>query len=304
MPKKLEDIELRSEEVQDILTKIPHWMIRFGSGLFLILTLMLFGISWVVKYPDIIIANAIITTEVAPQRIYAKVTGKLSTILVQDRQEVIPNQTLAILENTSNYKDVIMLKSIMDTTKINKKYFIFPIDSLPIMFLGDIETDFSLFDNNYIQYKLNKELQPFITEEGANKYTLIQLQKQLESLESQKKINAFEMSIKEKDLNRNKHLFEKGIISTVVYENKQLDYFKAERNFKNINMLIFQIKDNISNAKETSRGAVINRTKREIVLLKSVIHSFNQLKSSIKNWELRYVLKSNYWKGFLFELLE
>lgn len=25
------NIELRSEEVQDILTKIPHWMIRWGS---------------------------------------------------------------------------------------------------------------------------------------------------------------------------------------------------------------------------------------------------------------------------------
>lgn len=30
----LDNIELRSEEVQEILTRVPNWMIRWGSVLF------------------------------------------------------------------------------------------------------------------------------------------------------------------------------------------------------------------------------------------------------------------------------
>ena len=48
------NIELRSEEVQEILEATPNWMIRWGNILVLTLIIMLFFISWFVKYPDII----------------------------------------------------------------------------------------------------------------------------------------------------------------------------------------------------------------------------------------------------------
>ena len=293
MPNKIDDIELRSEEVQEILTKIPHWMIRWGSVLFLLLIMMLLSISWFVKYPDVIVSQAIITTQIPPQKEYAKITGKLGNILVKDKQLVNPNQPLAILENTANFNDVFRLKSIIDTIKINSKSFLFPMDSLPMLFLGDIESDFALFENSYMQYRLNKELQPFANEALANQYSVVQLNRRLESLISQKKLNASELNLKRKDLDRNKSLYAKGIISALDYENKQLDYLQAERNYKNMSVSISQIRETISNAQKTSRGTEINKTKEEMVLLKNVLQSFNQLKQRIKSWELNYVLKSN-----------
>ena len=46
--------ELRSEEVQDILTRVPHWMIRWGTVVVFGIIIMLFFVSWFVKYPDVI----------------------------------------------------------------------------------------------------------------------------------------------------------------------------------------------------------------------------------------------------------
>ena len=48
------EIELRCEQVQEILTAVPNWMIRWGNTLLLLLLVMLLFISWFVKYPDII----------------------------------------------------------------------------------------------------------------------------------------------------------------------------------------------------------------------------------------------------------
>ena len=84
----LDNIKLRSEEVQEILTKVPNWIIRRGNALFLILILLLLFISWLIKYPDIIASEAIITTEIPPQKEYAVISGKFDTLFVKDNQKV------------------------------------------------------------------------------------------------------------------------------------------------------------------------------------------------------------------------
>ncbi|MWW24876.1 HlyD family secretion protein [Algibacter lectus] len=293
MPDKLEDIDLRSEEVQEILSKVPHWMIRWGNVLFLVLIILLLFLSWLVKYPDIIASEALITTKIPPQKEYAKITGKLEAILIKDNQEVSSGQRLAILENTANYKDVFKLKSIIDTITLNRQYFKFPIDSLPLLFLGNIESQYALFENSYIQYQLNKELKPFSNEAVANRYSISELNRRLRSLQSQKEINKTELDFKKKDLQRHVLLFDKGIISAQDFENKQLEAAQAQRNYKNFESSISQIREGISNAKQTSKGTEINRVKEEMVLLKNVIQSFNQLKKAIRDWEYQYVLQSN-----------
>lgn len=293
MAKKLEEIELRSVEVQEILTKVPHWMIRWGNVLFLSLILMLLVISWLVKYPDVISSKAVITTQIPPQKEYAKITGKINAILVDDNQAVNNNQPLAIIENTANYKDVFLLKSVVDTIVIQSKSFYFPMDDLPILFLGDIESQFAIFENSYIQYQLNKKLKPYSNESLANSYSISELNRRMQNLQSQKEISKTELDFKSKDLNRNKSLFDKGIISVQDFENKQLEYAQAERNYKNFESSISQIRESISNAHKISKGTKINHIKEEMTLLKNVIQSFNQLKKVIKDWEYQYVLKSN-----------
>jgi multidrug resistance efflux pump len=290
---KLDNIELRSEEVQEILTSVPHWMIRWGNVLFLGLILLLLGISWFVKYPDIIPAEALITTEIPPQKEYAFSTGNLAAILVEDNQMVNKDQVLAVLENTANFKDVYLLKSVLDTLKINNRPFVYPLDSLPLLFLGDIEAQFALFENSYIQYKLNQELDPYANENLANRVSITELNRRLSSLISQRNINKTELDFARQDLTRQKNLFDKGVISAQDYENKQMQFAQAQRNYQNFETSISQIREAISNAKRTSKGTEINRVKEEMTLLKNVIQSFNQLKKAIIDWERLYVLKSN-----------
>jgi multidrug resistance efflux pump len=300
----LKDIKLRSDEVQEILEKIPHWMIRWGNLLLLSLIVMLLTLSWFVKYPDIVSSQTIITTETPPQKEFARITGKIDSIFVKDGQLVKENQSLAMIENISNYKDFLFLKSIIDTIKVQKKSFDFPIDKIPVLFLGDIEGSYALFENNYIQYILNKELQPFSNEAIANKVTTSELIRRLNNLQSQKELNKRELIFKQKDLKRSKSLFDKGVISEKEYEIKQLEYLQEERNYKNMVSSTSQLRESISNSNKISKGTEISRIREEVTLLKNVIQSFNQLKKSIKDWEMKYVLSSkmngkvsflNYW---------
>jgi hypothetical protein len=48
----LDEIELRSEGVQDILTRPPHWMIRWGNTIIFIILLLILLMSYIIKYPE------------------------------------------------------------------------------------------------------------------------------------------------------------------------------------------------------------------------------------------------------------
>lgn len=307
MPKNnnhLDNIQLRSEEVQEILTKIPNWMIRQGNTLFLALILLLLLLSWVIKYPDVIISEAIITTELSPQKEFAKITGKLDTIFVKNYEKVEINEPIAIIENTANYNDVFYLKSIIDTIKLNKKTFNFPLEKIPILFLGSIESSFSTFENNYTKYDLNRKLKPYSATLDANRTSNSELLNRLQNLKNQKKMNKVELSLKKNDLNRSKNLFNQGVISKKDYEIKQLEYIQAKRNYQNMNSSISQLKEAIANSRKTIKGTEITSIRESINLLKTTIQSFNQLKKAIKDWEHQYVFTSrlkgkvtflNYW---------
>lgn len=293
MPQAPDKIQIRSEEVQEILSFIPNWMIRWGMTLVFIIILMLLFISWFVKYPDVITAEVVVTTKIPPEKIYAKSTGRIESILVNNNSQITKNTFIGVIENSGNYKDILLLKSILDTISINKENFTFPIDQMPFLILGDIAMDFAIFETNYSEYVLNKKLQPYSSEFSANNLSLAEIKNRLIILKSQKELNERELEFNKKDLDRNKELFEKGIIAAQDYERKQLEYTQAKRTLKNMSASISQLNEAIGNSKNTIKSSEIRKTQDDTRLLKKVIQSFYQLKKSVKDWELRYALKSS-----------
>lgn len=287
------DLQLRSEEVQEILTFIPNWMIRWGNSLILFLIFGLLLISWFVKYPDTIPVEIIVTTVIPPEKIFSKSSGQIDVILVNDNDIVSESKILAILENSANYQDVLLLKKSIDTVIINYDNFYFPIERLPMLFLGDVESDYALFESNYSEYKLNKELKPFSNEFLANQLSISEAKSRLNILISQEALNKSELELKKKDLDRYKTLYEKGIISSQDYDQKQLEYLQAQRSFRSISSSISQLRETINNSRKNLRGTEIKEAQNDSKSLKNVIQSYNQLKRSIKNWELKYVLQSS-----------
>ncbi len=91
-------IELRSEEVQEVLGAVPPWILRWGiTTLFVIVVVLLLG-CWFFKYPDTIQASMTLTGEMPPANIVAKTTGRIKEIYTKYQQN---------LENNENFKKLI-----------------------------------------------------------------------------------------------------------------------------------------------------------------------------------------------------
>jgi multidrug resistance efflux pump len=287
------DIELRSEEVQDILTRVPHWMIRWGNiVVLLVLFSMMFG-AYFIKYPDIVTTQVIITTQNPPEKLVARTSGKIAEILVSDRRIVQPKTALAIIENTANYIDVFRLKKCVDSLSLNKGQFNFPFENFSAMQLGEIQNAFTLFEKDYIAYDLNRELQPYSVEKTAQGLETNQLKERLLLTQQQYQISQDELQLKKQELERFKKLYDKGVIATQEWESKNLDFLQSEKNVRNISTQLSQMRSSINDLKRNSGNTVINESRDKINLLRNALQSFTQLKKAINDWEMLYVLQSS-----------
>lgn len=288
---KVNSFELRSEEVQDILTRVPHWLIRWGSVVVLCILLLLLFVSWFIKYPDIVPTQIVITTNVPPQKLVAKISGRIDAILVKDKSEISKNTPLAVIENSANYNDVFLLKSIVDTINIEKSNF--PFEKLSTAQLGDIENSFAIFQKEYIADELNTKLKPFKVQGSAQSYEALQLKERLALLESQKGINLSELELQKNDLERHEKLFKKGIISAQEIEKQRLLFLQSQKNYKSVLSSISQLKSSLNELNKNSKVTQIEENKENVNLERNVIQAFYSLKKAIKDWELNYVLRSS-----------
>ncbi|QLC66573.1 HlyD family efflux transporter periplasmic adaptor subunit [Flavobacterium sp. LPB0248] len=293
MAENNDTFELRSEEVQDILTRVPHWMIRWGTVLIFAIIIMLFFVSWFVKYPDVVKTEIVITTNIPPEKIVSKSSGRIEAILVRNKTLVEKNSTLAIIENTANYKDVFLLKKIVDSYDINGSKKEFPFEILQNKQLGEIESAFAVFQKDYQAQELNKDLHPFQVESRAQQSEKVQITERIEILQQQKSINEHELELQKNEVARFETLFNKGIISAQEMEAKKLGFLQAQKNYRSLLSSISQLRSSLIDNTKSSQNSQINSTREEVNLGRNVSQSFYQLKKVIRDWELAYALKSS-----------
>jgi len=107
MDEQIKDvIELRSEEVQELMGQIPPWILRWGITVVAVLLIVLLAGSCFFKYPDTLTAELTVTTATPPVELYTMTTGKLECMNVENLQHVEVGDVLAVVESTANFRDV------------------------------------------------------------------------------------------------------------------------------------------------------------------------------------------------------
>lgn len=293
MEENQDHLQIYSEEVRDILSHPPKAIFKWGSTILLLFVIVLGFISYYIKYPDIVTTQVIITTQNPPEKLVARKSGNIEEILVEDRTDVLPKTALAIIENTANYRDILALKNCIDTISIAGKQFDFPIDKFAVVQFGEIQNAFTLFEKDYVAFDLNRDLKPYSVEKTAQGLETSQLKQRLLLSKQQFQISQNELKIKKQELERFKILYDKGVIATQEWENKNFEYLQSEKNVRNFSSQLSQMRSSINDLNRNSGNTVINESKDNINLLHNVLQSFTQLKRAISDWELLYVLRSS-----------
>ena len=284
---EIDKIEIRSEEVQDILGAAPAWIIRAGISVILfVVILLLFG-SWFFKYPDIVQSRITLTTQNPPASLKAMSSGKIANIFVNEKEEVKENQIIAIIENTANYKDILDLEAKLISIE-GPKYF----SDKTLLTLGELQSTYSTYSRLTKDYLYYEKLNYY-----NKKIESIRKQKEdfgiyFERLLSQKKYKEKELSLANKQFDRDKKLFNNEVYSRSEFEAKEKIFLKEKLSFENILTTIANTQMQINQLDQQILDLQLQDNRENSKQQIAIEEALGNLKSQIKLWKQKYLISS------------
>lgn len=295
MPEELREraIDIRSEEIDEILGKSPTWMLRRGVLLLFFIVLSLLTGSWLFKYPDIISAPIIITSNNPPSPVVARNSGRITAFYVGDKQSVIGGQYLAVLENTSDIESINQLKLLIaKTDSLGDSSYTININTSTIPNLGDLQQYYLNWANAVISYHRYIELSF-----SAKKIRGLQEQKALtisyfEKLKGQNYLQSLNLRIANKQFNRDSILSIQKAISPAEFEKSEISMIGSKSAYKNSELSLSNTQIQIAQLDQQILELQLNEENEQQRLINEVYSAYKNLHSQFTSWELSYVLKS------------
>ena len=303
--KEANNINLRSEEVKEILGRPPRWMIRWGiTVIFVIITVLIIG-SWFFKYPDVVPSTITVTTKNPPSPVISKASGKIEHLFVEDKQKVEKGQPLVVIENAAHYRDVIKLeeklenfKSALKKGRITRGDFDFEYT------LGDIQSYYATFLKRLKDYEHFENLNYHSKKISSLKKEEERYRQYYQRLLNQREISKKEYELAKKQFRRDSVLFKKNVIPEEKYEQSENTLLQKRYAFE-------QSKVSLSNARiqmETVEDNILDielqyeqqKNKLEVALKEA----YDNLEGAVIHWKRKFYLDApingkvtftNYW---------
>lgn len=282
--------EARSEEIQEIISKTPSWILRWGITVFLLILLLLLVVSWLIRYPETVPAKLNLTTVSYPKAVMVKSSGKLVSLQASDQQEVQKGAVIGVIESVASYKDVIRLDSALGIVHrlVSRGGYnqLVNLKQPSFLYLGELQTSYQTFENSFI------ELQNYLaTGIYLKKFTLLKNELQLSkrllgNTLDQKDLQEKDLEISAREYKANKMLYDQKVIALLDLKNIESKFLAKRGAVKQMESAVIG-----------QQGSIIAK-KKEIMELESQIENkkatflqdLNTLKAEIEKWKSSYLL--------------
>jgi multidrug resistance efflux pump len=299
---KESDIELRSEEFQEILGDVPSWILRRGITLIAIIIFVILIGSAIFKYPDIISTSMTLTATNPPASIVAKTSGKLQELNIEDNATVEAGEYLAVIENPAHTDDVVLLKMYLTQLSIDTdSVMILPPKNLN---LGNMQQLYSSFYITLFEYSEFKRLQYYTQKIDFMKERISQYEESQKNVLQQKNIVRDQLKLNKSQYSRDSLLNKRGVISLEDLESTQNKYLEGYLSLENMNTSLQNSQIKITEMRENLLDIQYQYIDKKNTLETQLKTFTSQLLTEIQSWEQNFVLSSpingrvtftNYW---------
>jgi multidrug resistance efflux pump len=286
--------EIQSPELQEVMSEIPGSFLKWGLFIFFAIILILIIGSYFIKSPEKVIVPVVITTQNPPITLVAKSGGEIEKLYVSEGSLVTKDNVVAIIGNSSNYEDVRILNLYL--SELDKKSEWIEIvksrQPPPDLSLGEIQSNYSGFQKQW------KEMKDYL-EQAYIPAKVSLLDKQIEKkvdynmeLVKQKKYLKEDLALAQKSFGRDSVLNKNDVISSNEFERSKQIYVQKLYSFSVFNASIKSNESDFLRMQEDRLDLQVQYKKEIRQFIFSMEESLQLLRSSISQWEERYVIKS------------
>lgn len=292
--KKYKAIELRSEEVQEVMSRVPPWILRRGITLLFVIVLLLLVGSWFFKYPDVIQAEITVTSLEPPASVIARSTGKIDEIYAGNDREVSQGEPLAVIQNPANTADMLSLLKSMEGWKassynMEKTPALFPSQSVS---LGGIQTVYAAFLNSLNDYRNYKELNYYPQKIASQKEQLTAQKEYYNRIIQQDPVVRDQYQTSKNIFLRDSLLFVKEVISEHEYEVSKNSFLQSKQAYLSFNASLKQSELQLMQGEESLLDLQQQASELESKYQLSLHNATEALNAQIRAWEHDYLMAS------------
>lgn len=291
---KSKAIELRSEEVQEVMSQIPPWILRRGITLLFVIVVMLLAGSWFFKYPDVIQAGITVTSLDPPASVVARSTGKIDAIYAGNEEEVSPGEPLAVIRNPANTMDMLSLLKNMKEWEASG----YDIEMAPELFpsrsvsLGGIQSMYAAFLNSLNDYKNYMELDYYPRKIASQKEQLTAQRDYYSRILQQEPVVKEQYLTSKSIFDRDSGLFIKKVISESEYELAKTSFLQSTRSYLSFNASLKQSELQLMQGEESLLDLQQQAAELESKYRLSLHNATEALNAQIRAWEHDYLMAS------------
>ncbi|WP_406825204.1 HlyD family secretion protein [Pedobacter sp. KACC 23697] len=289
MPHERIDLEINSDEVQEIITAVPSWILRWGITLIFIILGAIVLLSALIEYPDIVKTSLRVNSLNSPKPVLAKQNGKLTALLVKDGQMVMENQLLAYFESTANPNDIIKinkdLKQFRD--RVLKNELVTSV--LPTGFsLGELQTTYQTFYQQYLQYQSTLRNGYYLNKMAFLEKDLKDINVLKTQIIEQRNIQQQEYTNQEEEYKAYQKLYKNKVISRSEFVQQENKYLAAKYPLKQTETSLLNNTSSFS-AKQKDLLDLKHTISEEQA---KFLQALNQCINESDAWILQYILRA------------
>lgn len=281
-----EDLEIRSEEVQEILGTPPRWITRWGTLMAFVLFVILGWVGYWVKYPEMVQADIRVTSTDPARKIRAPKSTLISQVLVQNEDTVQAGQPLLVYNSTAKVGDVLKLEAAVSTIQNPDEESLLAFNPGKDLLLGSLQDDLYEFLKKREQLSLEKTRKSEKLDVSQLRQRIRKAQKEIEyakrrreTLEKEYELARIEHIRQQNYYHANLAPINKVQAAEADLLNKSRLLQSAQSDIKTNEYEIELLRNEIDGVKQSSNASKSN-------VVNDLIDGFVQLQKAIENWKV------------------
>jgi hypothetical protein len=272
--------EIRSEEVQEIISHVPNSLLRWGLSVIFMVLLALLSITWFIKYPDLLSAPVVITTTPAPVNLVSRTAGKI-TLLKQDNQLCQPGEVVAFIQSNAEMTAVLDLEQKLVHNKLELE---------TTGSLGDLQPYFSAYINSQKARSIFYETKSYEKQIAQLQRQLATYKKLSATLTGQQKLLKQETALALQKFKTDSLLYSQKVIASIDFNAAQTTWLQQQRASENIKTNLFTNELQTNQLEREVATLQIQETAEEQKLTLTETNAYNELLAQINKWKETYLI--------------
>lgn len=282
-------MKLYDNDIENLFSKTPSVFQNIGTGILSILLIMLLGISYIVRYPDKIVADISLYSESSSVSIVSNMDGRIEKLFFKDGDVVQEGYIIGIIHNTLSYNNYCRLRHFVYNFNLDS------IDYVNIDSCGEFNEIISKFSKSVKRYQKHKTIDSIFY---SKKISILNMRiKQCKELSQEYKnrntlYNELQ-SINTKNFHIDSNMYEQKIISLYDKEKSRSDKIISEIETSESKADYIELKMEENKILESILALKEKYSNELITYSLDVNENLEVLKGQMELWEENYLLKSS-----------